>query len=216
MHLTVIAKQPRPGFVKTRLCPPCTPAQAAELAAAALADTLDAVDDLAHRSSIPVRRVLLFDGDPTEWARPGYAVVEQRGHGLGERLANAFDDLGPGIIVGMDTPRAIGSLGPGLDALRRGCDAIGLATDGGYWAIGLHDAGRPGMPSTYSLFEGVEMSGSNTGMAQLARLHAHQRNVHHLAMARDLDIFDDVVAAANHRDQGRLADTARAIVAVIR
>ena len=39
----VIAKQPLPGRVKTRLSPELTPAQAADVAAAALRDTLDAV-----------------------------------------------------------------------------------------------------------------------------------------------------------------------------
>ena len=40
--LLVIAKQPVPGRVKTRLVPPCTYEQAAVLAEAALADTLRA------------------------------------------------------------------------------------------------------------------------------------------------------------------------------
>ena len=43
MQLVVIAKEPVAGRVKTRLCPPFSPAQAAALAAAALADTLAAV-----------------------------------------------------------------------------------------------------------------------------------------------------------------------------
>ncbi|MYW30066.1 glycosyltransferase, partial [Streptomyces sp. SID2119] len=42
-ELLVIAKEPVPGRVKTRLCPPFSPAEAAELAAAALADTLETV-----------------------------------------------------------------------------------------------------------------------------------------------------------------------------
>ncbi|MYV39613.1 glycosyltransferase, partial [Streptomyces sp. SID1328] len=41
--LLVIAKEPRPGRVKTRLTPPFTPGQAAALAEAALTDTLRAV-----------------------------------------------------------------------------------------------------------------------------------------------------------------------------
>ena len=41
--LVVLAKAPVPGKVKTRLCPPTTPDQAARIAAAAFLDTLDAV-----------------------------------------------------------------------------------------------------------------------------------------------------------------------------
>ena len=43
VQVVVIAKEPRPGAVKTRLCPPLTPKQAAELAEAALADTCSVV-----------------------------------------------------------------------------------------------------------------------------------------------------------------------------
>ncbi|MCW2607677.1 MAG: hypothetical protein JWO60_2370, partial [Frankiales bacterium] len=41
-QLLVLAKQPVPGRVKTRLTPALTPQQAARVAAAALADTLAA------------------------------------------------------------------------------------------------------------------------------------------------------------------------------
>ena len=108
MHLTIIAKTPEPGRVKTRLCPPCTPEQAAEIAAAALADTIDAVDSRSptRHGWDACRRVVLLDGQPGEWIPADYDVVAQRGDGLAERLANGFDDLGPGVIVGMDTPAA--------------------------------------------------------------------------------------------------------------
>lgn len=196
MHVTVIAKEPRPGFVKTRLCPPCTPDEAAALAAAALQDTLDSIDRLAvasdhisDRTSDQIERVLLFDGDANAWARPGWQVLAQRGSGLAARLANAFDDLGPGVIVGMETPHAVSSLDASLDAIRSGRDAIGLANDGGYWAIALGAVDR-------RVFDGVPMSESHTGLAQLRALHAHSRSVHRLPLARDLDTYDDVMDAA--------------------
>lgn len=209
MHLTVIAKQPRPGFVKTRLCPPCTPGQAARLAAAALADTLDALDLVAAVLGPAVRRVLLFDGDASDWARPGYDVVPQRGSGLAERLANAFDDLGPGVVVGMETPHAIEALAGAFAALSHGSDLLGLATDGGYWAIGLHRLDR-------QVFDGVAMSASNTGLRQLRRLHELGRSVRRLPMARDLDTIDDVVVAAERRSPvGRLGEVARTTLATL-
>lgn len=59
--LAVIAKAPVAGRVKTRLCPPCTPQQAAALAGAALQDTLAAV------AATPAhRRVLVLDGEPDD------------------------------------------------------------------------------------------------------------------------------------------------------
>jgi len=81
MHVTVIAKSPVPGRVKTRLCPPCTIQQAADVAAAALADTLDAIDEAV--ATMPVRRVLLLDGAPPAWVPKGYEIVEQSEGGLG-------------------------------------------------------------------------------------------------------------------------------------
>ena len=48
--LVVLAKEPVVGRVKTRLCPPCSEAEAAEVAWAALADTIDAVGRGIRRS----------------------------------------------------------------------------------------------------------------------------------------------------------------------
>ena len=76
--LLVIAKAPVAGRVKTRLSPPCTPAQAARLARAALEDTLAACDD----ASAAGRRVLVLEGEPDGWLPPGWEVVAQRGEGL--------------------------------------------------------------------------------------------------------------------------------------
>ena len=62
----MIAKEPLPGRAKTRLTPPCTPAEAAALARAALLDTLDVV-----ARTPAARRVLVFDGDARDWRRDG-------------------------------------------------------------------------------------------------------------------------------------------------
>ncbi len=160
------------------------------VAAAALADTLDGIDRLAALTPTPFERVLLFEGDPIDWERPGWRVVPQRGHGLGDRLANGFDDLGCGMIIGMETPHVVHSLSLALEAIGSGRDAIGLATDGGYWVIALGTIDR-------GAFDGVPMSRSHTGLTQLRRLHSLGRSVTLLPAARDLDTFDDLVDAAN-------------------
>ncbi|MCX3061687.1 glycosyltransferase, partial [Streptomyces sp. GXMU-J5] len=85
--LLVLAKEPVAGRVKTRLTPPFTPREAAALAEAALRDTLDAA------LAAPVRRrVLVLAGEPGPWLPPGFDVVPQRGDGLDERIAAAFED----------------------------------------------------------------------------------------------------------------------------
>ena len=160
MNLAVIAKAPVAGRVKTRLTPPCTPEQAAALAEAALRDTLDAV-----RATPAARRVVVLDGEPGAWLGDGLEVIAQRGAGLDERLAAAFDDIGgPTFLVGMDTPQVTPALLlGGLSALGAAPASLGLSTDGGYWGIGFAtpDAGA---------LVGVPMSVGETGAAQHARL----------------------------------------------
>jgi rSAM/selenodomain-associated transferase 1 len=156
----VIAKAPVPGRVKTRLCPPFTPAEAAVLAEAALRDTLAAV-----RAVRGVRRAIVLDGAPGPWLGPGIEVLPQRGGDLGRRLAAAFADLGgPALVVGMDTPQLEpAQLSGALAALERRDAVLGPALDGGYWAIGLATP-DPGV------FAGVPMSRSDTCARQRARL----------------------------------------------
>jgi rSAM/selenodomain-associated transferase 1 len=187
--LLVIAKAPVPGRVKTRLSPPCTPEEAAELAGAALTDTLVA----AAEASSAGRRVLVLDGAAGSWVPDGFELVPQRGDGLAERLAAAFEDAGgPAFLVGMDTPQLTPALlDAGLDALD-GADAVfGAALDGGYWGIGLR---RPDP----AVFLGVPMSEAQTGRAQRMRLAELELRTTLLPPLLDVDTIEDarVVAAA--------------------
>jgi uncharacterized protein len=181
--LLVIAKEPVAGRVKTRLCPPCTPEQAARLARAALEDTLAACD----RAAGGARRVLVLAGRPGPWLPAGWEVIPQRGKGLAERLAAAFADAGgPALLVGMDTPQvAPGVLADGLAALDRADAAFGPAVDGGYWAIGLRDPDP-------AVFARVPMSRVFTGAIQRARLAALGLRTVDLPALRDVD---DIAAA---------------------
>lgn len=197
--MAVIAKEPVAGKVKTRLCPPCTPAQAALIAEAALADTIEAA--LASRTE---RVVVVLDGAPGRWLPDGVEVVAQRGAGLDERLAHATADVGgPLVIIGMDTPQVTAVI---LDdaaerLLDAGTDAVfGPAEDGGYWAIGLRAPEE-------SVFRGVPMSTAETGRAQLAALERRGLRVQHLGTLRDVDTFDDAVAVARLTDGTRFRRT---------
>lgn len=210
MHITIIAKAPIPGRVKTRLCPPCSPEQAAEIAVAALADTFDALDTVRDRiNGVPVDRCLLLDGEPEAWMPSRYARVSQRGNGLGERLRNGFTDLGAGAIVGMDTPHVAHLLDRALDWLAADTDVLGPAEDGGYWMIGLCGGALDVLDD---VFRDIPMSSPSTGDAQLRRLRQLGRAVELLPSARDLDTIDDLRAVARMAHPGRLGAVAAATV----
>ena len=204
--LVVIAKEPLPGKAKTRLSPPCTPSQAATLAEAALLDTLDVV------ARTPTdRRVLVLDGSPRRWRRPGLEVIPQRGVGLGERLAAAFEDVAePALLVGMDTPqltprllldgmRALAS--PDVDAV------LGRAVDGGYWTVGLKRRGS-------EAFAGVPMSCAATWARQRARLRELGFSVHDHRQLRDVDTIEDARLVARAVPRSRFASSLAAITAL--
>ncbi len=210
--LIVIAKAPVPGRVKTRLTPPFTPEQAAALAEAALADTLDAV------LAAPVaRRVIALAGTPGPWLPPGFTVIAQRGGGLDERLAAAFDDVAfddaaasdacqegarlPMVLIGMDTPQVTPAL---LSAAARplvsgAADAtFGPAADGGYWLLGLRAADP-------SLLLGVPMSRPDTGRAQLDRLASAGLRVSMVPELTDVDYAGDAARIASGIPGSRFA-----------
>ena len=194
--LLVIAKAPVPGRVKTRLTPPCTPEQAARIAAAAIADTLAAVAAVQRDA----RRIVVLDGEPGPWIPDGFDVIAQRGDGLAERLAAAFADAGgPAFLVGMDTPQVTPELlAAGLDAVRDGDAAFGAALDGGYWGIGLREPDA-------RVFEDVPMSADNTGAVQRARLAILGLQTVILPPLRDIDTIEDARAVAREAPDGRLA-----------
>jgi glycosyltransferase A (GT-A) superfamily protein (DUF2064 family) len=200
--LLVIAKQPVPGRVKTRLVPPCTHEQAAALAEAALADTLHTAATVPAR-----RRVLVLDGEPGPWLPAGFDIVPQCAGPLDERLADAFAGVdGPALLIGMDTPQVT------LDLLTvdwQGADAVfGPAADGGFWALGLR------VPDP-ALLRGVPMSTSATGAIQRARLLRAGLRVADLPQLRDVDTAADAVAVARQAPHSRFAARVRELATVL-
>ena len=188
LHVIVMAKSPRPGRVKTRLCPPCSPERAAAVAAAALADTLDAV-----AACGAARRILALDGEPGPWLPPGFDVIPQRGADFNQRLANAWADTGgPGLQIGMDTPQVTAAELDGLLARLDGRvthpAVLGYALDGGWWVVGWRRA------DPRAVFAGIPMSVPTTGLAQEARLLALGLDLFRAAPKQDIDTVDDLAA----------------------
>jgi uncharacterized protein len=165
-QVIVIAEAPAPDRVDDWLSPPLRPQQAALVAEAALADTLDVV------AAAPVtRRLLALDGAPGDWLPVGFRVFGQRGDGLDGRLAAAFADAYalaplPMVLIGTDTPQVTADmLGDAVASLESGeADAVfGPSTDGGFWLLGLRRPDR-------SLLAGVPMSAEAPGRVLLERL----------------------------------------------
>ena len=197
MHLLVVAKSPVPGRVKTRLCPPFDAADAAAIAEAALADTLEA----AGRCGAD-RVVLALDGAPGPWLPSGVQVIAQGEGDLAARLTSAWAQVGgPGLQVGMDTPQlTVTDLDEALATLARpATDAVlGCAEDGGWWAIGFR---RPHPLA----FLGVPTSRADTGARQLDRLHCLGLRTSELPVRRDVDTATDAFAVADSAPGTRFA-----------
>ena len=182
-QVVVIAKEPYPGRVKTRLTPPFTPVEATELAAASLSDTLAAV-----AATTVARRVLALDGTPGRWLPGGFDVIGQRGNGLDERIAWALVDTRvtlplPVVLIGMDTPQVTPELlaAAARPLVDKTADAtFGLAEDGGFWLLGLREVDP-------RLILGVPMSQPDTGRRQLARLQQAGLRVTMLPELTDVD-----------------------------
>lgn len=188
--LVLIAKEPLPGKAKTRLHPPLSLEQAAELAAASIQDTL------AVMAQIPAtRRIIAFEGNLLPLGSELCEVMTQTTGSLDVRLGAIFDECdGPTVLIGMDTPQlSVSDLEPAFSAWPSDIDAFfGPATDGGFWALGLAEP-------TGDLLRGVPMSQGDTGELQLKRLAEAGLRVGMLPALTDVDTIDnarDVAAIA--------------------
>jgi uncharacterized protein len=212
--LLVVAKAPVPGRAKTRLAATVGDQVAAGVAAAALLDTLDAV------AATPVAaRVVALTGeldaaaDAAEIRRrlASFSVIGQRGNDFGERLANAHADAAsvdghPVLQIGMDTPQVTAELlGDCGRRLVESSAVLGLANDGGWWALGVHT------PALADCLRDVPMSQPDTGALTLKTLRGNGVDVALLDELADFDIADDVAAVREAcRPGSRFAHVTRA------
>lgn len=208
--LLVVAKAPVAGFAKTRIGLERGHAQAAEIAAASLLDTLSTATAVGW----PV--VVAMTGDLHRAARcdeimaalVGTRVVPQRGDGLGERLANAHldADAGQGVVqVGMDTPQV--TIDDYLQAWRlmsEGLPVLGPATDGGWWLLGVQHGSDAGALTD------VAMSRADTADRTIRALGGR---VETLRALTDIDTWDDVLAVASVLPGSHLAATVTEVAA---
>ena len=203
VQVLVLAKQPIAGLVKTRLSPPLTPQGAADVATAAIEDTLATV------RAVPVaRRVLVLDGI---YRADGFDRQPQCEGPMDVRLGAAFDDAAaasplPALLIGMDTPQlTVALLREAVEALLAHPSVLGRATDGGWWALGLQ---RP----DGDLLRGVATSRDDTGARQHARLVAAGLRPLLLPELRDVDTIEDARAVQDLVPTSRFASVLAALL----
>jgi hypothetical protein len=141
--LFVMAKDPRAGQVKTRLCPPLTPEVAARLYQCFLLDVLDLVADLPGVDPVVAFSPPEAAEEFSRLASGRFQLVPQEGADLGARLENTFRVL---FQQGYNRVAAVSTDSPDLPAeylheaffrLRDARVVLGPCPDGGYYLIGL-------------------------------------------------------------------------------
>lgn len=205
LTVLVLAKAPVPGRAKTRLAAVTGDEVAADLAAAALLDTIAAV------ASLPgARGHLALDGDlatASRWrelvaAIHGWRVTPQRGASFAARLTAAHLDAGTGPVVqvGMDTPQVTPALLAGVVGDLDGHDAcLGPATDGGWWALARHD------PAVAAPLAHVAMSTPSTYDDTRAALVGAGHRVSSTTPLGDVDTVEDAAEVARLAPHTRFA-----------
>jgi glycosyltransferase A (GT-A) superfamily protein (DUF2064 family) len=167
---------------------------AAEIAAAALLDTLDAV------AAAPVAaRVVALTGDldsavgaaDIRQRLQAFSVIAQRGDDFADRLANAHADAGqdgrPVLQIGMDTPQVTAELlGDCAERLLHCPAVLGMAADGGWWVLGVRS------PATAECLRGVPMSVPETGELTRKALRDNGIGVTAVQELADVDVVEDV------------------------
>jgi len=208
--LVVFAKQPAPGRVKTRLCPPFTPEQAADFYACMLDDVLAST----LRASVTLGLDAVLALAPPEaaaaFAAPvGLRCEPQRGADLGARMEHAFArelarGRGPVLLRGSDSPTLrLATLSDALEALE-GCDLVLCPDrDGGYNLVGLR---RPA-PGLFS----HPMSTTSVLADTLARAAAAGLKCTLLPAGFDIDAAEDLRLLAEARQRGEAAACPRTL-----
>lgn len=212
MRVLVVAKAPVSGAVKTRLGRVVGLPAAADLAAAALLDTIAA----SAAAVGPEACHLALAGDLSTAARgaeiadllTGWTISSQRGNDFAARLAAAHRDAGAGpvIQIGMDTPQVTATDLSRVFADLTGADAVlGAAGDGGWWVLGRHD------PQAAQALTEVAMSEPTTYADTWAALQARGQRLAATHEVRDVDTVEDAEAVAAAAPETQFARTWRTV-----
>ncbi|MEZ4485066.1 MAG: TIGR04282 family arsenosugar biosynthesis glycosyltransferase [Syntrophotaleaceae bacterium] len=199
--LGIFAKEPVPGRVKTRLCPPLSLEQAAELYDTCLQETVAAM------AAAPAERIIFYDGDAAYFTTtfPGLRLIRQSDGDLGRRMDRALHQLltegnRAAVLIGSDSPDLPLSLVTDAFATLADYDlAVAPARDGGYVLIGESR-------HTPELFQ--DMPWSNDNLWSKTRHRAEQLDLAYRELPPWEDL-DDPASLARLRHRAPQSPTAR-------
>jgi len=205
--LVIVAKEPVPGKVKTRLFPKFSPAVSADLYRCFLHDRIQEVSTLNE-----VDRAIAYTPEDaretfTTLALDGFELFAQKGKHLGERLNNIFlEKLSQGYkavsIVDSDSPDLPKSLiKESFELLlsKRADIVFGPCYDGGYYLVGM----RKPHPE---LFRNIPWSTANVLSVTLEKARKMGLNVKLLSTWNDLDTFEDLIEFYNRYKDRQLSE----------
>jgi rSAM/selenodomain-associated transferase 1 len=197
--LIIFAKAPIPGQVKTRLCPPLTPDEAATLQGSFVLDTLERTKAATAAYKLPLDRYLACAPSCTHVffkileERHGVRLLNQEGVDLGARMDHAFSTVFAmgyrrALLVGTDVPSLpLEHYRQALEQLERHELVLNPALDGGYVLIGLK---RPAP----ELFRDIPWSTDRVCALTQARAAELHLSTALLPPWRDVDTLEDLQA----------------------
>ena len=187
-----MARAPAPGKVKTRLCPPLDPGQAAEFYECVLRDVLGELSS-SERWDTWIAYAERSRDYFLQFPEPGISLLPQRGASLGARMHAVFADLCHAgyrqvVLVGSDIPTLqAASVGQACGLLEEGESdlVLGPAHDGGYYLIGLAQPEE-------RLFGGIAWSTASVLEQTLARARDLELRVRMVPDTYDVDVAEDM------------------------
>jgi rSAM/selenodomain-associated transferase 1 len=188
-----MAKEPLAGRTKTRLCPPLSGQEAAELYRCFLLDTLELMQGVASAQPIVAYHPDEAGAFFRRFAPSGFYFIPQVGADLGERLDHVLthclqNGFRQAVVTDSDSPtlpvayleqafRALDD--PAVDVV------LGPCEDGGYYLIGLKSP-------CAALFRGIVMSTSTVLAETLERAQEQGLRVACLPRWYDVDTYEDL------------------------
>lgn len=189
--IVIIAKEPKPGNVKTRLTPPLDPQTASKIYHGLLLDRIEQVESLRGADHIlayfPKSSQHFFENIILS----SFTLLSQKGKDLGERLANIFSDLFKDgyeriVIMDSDSPNLPSRhISEGLEILDKADLVLGPCEDGGYYLVGLSS----NMPQ---IFQGIPWSTSRVTELTIKKAKELNKRISLLKEWYDVDTIEDL------------------------